>query len=83
MGRKKNIIVSVTNDLSFDQRVHKVCTSLHNAGYDVLLVGRFRKNSIPLKRVYNIRRFKYIPDRGVLFYAVFNIRLFIFGEFIF
>jgi glycosyltransferase involved in cell wall biosynthesis len=78
MGSKKHIIVSVSNDLSFDQRVHKVCTSLHNAGYNILLVGRIRKKSVPLERVYRIRRFKYIPERGVFFYAVFNIRLFIF-----
>ena len=78
MVEKKNIIVSVTNDLSFDQRVHKVCTSLQNAGYNVLLVGRLRKNSVPLKRTYKTKRFKYIPKRGVFFYAVFNIRLFIY-----
>ena len=58
---------------SFDQRVHKVCTSLHNAGYNILLVGRVRKKSVPLEREYKIRRFKYIPERGVFFYAVFNI----------
>jgi len=78
MGSKKHIIISVSNDLSFDQRVHKVCTSLHNAGYNILLVGRVRKKSVPLEREYKIRRFKYIPERGVFFYAVFNIRLFIF-----
>ena len=76
MRNKKHIIISVSNDLSFDQRVHKVCMSLHKAGYSVLLVGRLRKNSVPLDRTYKVKRLRFIPERGVMFYALFNIRLF-------
>lgn len=71
-------IVSVTNDLYTDNRVHKVCTFLHQQGYDVLLVGRKRKNSLPLrKRVYKIKRMKLLFETGAKFYAAYNIRLFL------
>ncbi len=75
----KKVIVSVTNDLYTDQRVHKVCTFLVDQGYDVLLVGRRLKNSLPMpERVYRTKRMKLIFERGALFYAAFNFRLFLF-----
>jgi len=36
----KRILISVTNDLTTDQRVEKTCEVLSEIGYDVLLVGR-------------------------------------------
>jgi glycosyltransferase involved in cell wall biosynthesis len=71
----KKIIVCVTNDLSHDQRVHKVCTTLLQAGLDITLVGRMLPASTPLTRSYTTKRFKLWFDRGALFYACFNIRL--------
>jgi hypothetical protein len=44
----KHIYFTVTNDLSFDQRMHRICGSLANAGYTVTLVGRRLKTSIPI-----------------------------------
>lgn len=72
----KKIIVTVTNDLSTDQRVDKVCTTLFNNGYKVLLVGRKLKNSVPISRDYETKRIKLFFNDGFLFYAEFNFRIF-------
>jgi glycosyltransferase involved in cell wall biosynthesis len=75
----KKVIVSVTTDLVSDQRVHKVCNSLRNAGYEVLLAGRKKRDSLPLnKRNYKTHRFSLPFEKKFLFYASFNIRLFLF-----
>src|SRR3984957_16614593 len=37
---KRRIFCTVTNDLNYDQRMIRICTSLAGAGYDVTLVGR-------------------------------------------
>ncbi|HZH86956.1 MAG TPA: glycosyltransferase [Brumimicrobium sp.] len=77
--KPKKIIVSVTNDLFTDQRVHKVCSFLHENGYHVLLVGRKLRNSQPITdRPYRLKRFKLAFKQGALFYANYNLRLFCF-----
>ena len=79
MSRKKRIIVSVTNDLYTDQRVHKVCQFLHENNYNVLLVGRKRRSSLKLNpRDYKTKRMRLLFEKGALFYAFFNLRLFFF-----
>lgn len=77
LKKKRKIIVSVTNDLSTDQRVKKVCETLHSLGYDILLIGRLLPKSLILKRPFAFKRMKLIFNNGPLFYAEFNIRLFI------
>ncbi|HFA51433.1 MAG TPA: glycosyltransferase [Bacteroidetes bacterium] len=79
----KRIICTVTNDLSFDQRMIRICTSLANAGYDVLLVGRKLKTSIPLiNQAFRQKRFRLFFNKGKLFYLEYNLRLFFFLFFV-
>lgn len=80
--RKKRVVISVTNDLVTDQRVNRIATTLHNNGYDVLLVGRKLKKSAAVDRPYKTKRFRLIFRRKAVFYAEFNIRLFFFLLFV-
>jgi len=75
---KNRIILAVTNDLSGDQRVHKVAMFLMKSGYHPILVGRMQAHSLPVKRPYDCKRFRLIFDKGALFYISYNIRLFLF-----
>ncbi len=77
--KMKKIICTVTNDLNYDQRMIRICSTLSEAGYQVQLVGRLRSNSQPLAtRIFEQKRLRCYFERGVLFYAEYNIRLFIY-----
>jgi len=75
----KVVIASVTNDINHDNRVDRICSSLQNNGYELMLIGRKRPGSKPIeKRNYSTRRFSLPFDKGPLFYASYNVRLFFF-----
>ncbi|TDO28249.1 glycosyltransferase family 4 protein [Sediminibacterium goheungense] len=75
----KRIIFTVTNDLSYDQRMQRICDTLASNGYQVLLVGRKRKDAIPLtKQAFDQRRIFCFWNKGPLFYVEYNIRLLLF-----
>ena len=72
----KRVVISVTNDLRSDQRVARVCQTLYEEGYEVLLIGRFLKDRESVGKPYKTKRFSMIFKRGFVFYAEYNIRLF-------
>lgn len=72
----KTATVCVTNDLATDQRVHKTCLTLQKCGYHVVETGRLLSDSLPLERSYETRRVKHVFNKGALFYAEYNARLF-------
>lgn len=73
----KRIILTVTNDLSMDQRVHRVASAMLARGWEVLLIGRQLPDSKPLeKRDYATHRLRLFSKRGKFFYLEYNLRLF-------
>ncbi len=71
------IYFTVTNDLTYDQRMIRICSSLSHAGYEVVLVGRKRKNSITLiNQPFQQKRLSCFFEKGKFFYAEYNLRLF-------
>ena len=77
MGNPKTICFTVTNSLSYDQRMQRICSSLARAGYNVILVGRKMPGSIPLtSQSFSQKRLAVWFQRGKLFYIEYNIRLF-------
>lgn len=75
---QQKIIISVTNDLTTDQRVAKICNTLKELNFEIILVGRQLKDSLPINRPYQVKRFKLLFNKGPLFYACYNVRLFLF-----
>lgn len=72
----KRIIISVSNDLVTDQRVAKICSTLKDLSYEILLIGRKNHSTHPLERDYKTKRFRLLFNKGFLFYAEYNFRLF-------
>ncbi len=72
-----SIICTVTNDLTYDQRMIRICTTLAQQGYTVTLAGRKLKQSEPLQQhLFVQKRLFCWFTKGPLFYAEYNLRLF-------
>lgn len=77
VSKPKTILCAVTNDLSYDQRMQRICSSLQSAGYHVTLIGIKKKDSTELlKRSYHQHRINVWYKSGIFFYAEYNARLF-------
>lgn len=80
MGKKSNVkraIISVTNDLVTDRRIDKTSLALIKAGFSVAMVGRRKRDSLPLEeREYYTKRMFLFFEKGPLFYMEYTIRLF-------
>lgn len=71
------ICLSVTNDIVTDQRINRIAQSLLKLNAEVTLIGRKRSNSPALPpSELSFKRFRLLFNKGPLFYAFYNIRLF-------
>jgi len=75
---KKKVFVAVTNDVSTDVRIEKICNYLIDKNFDVLVYGRLLKTTNKVDRKYKILRIKHFFNNHFLFYAEYNIRLLLF-----
>ena len=76
---KAKVAFSVTNSICHDQRVMKMAGVATHLGCDIIIIGRksddcYDSYSMP----FRTKRFMMIFKKGFLFYAFFNIRLFLF-----
>lgn len=73
----QTIYLTVTNTLTFDQRMARICSSLRAAGYHVILVGRTSK-PLPVlqQQSYKQVRLNMWFQQGKPFYIEYNLRLF-------
>lgn len=74
----KEVVLSVTNNLETDQRVNKVAHTLIGMGYDVTVIGSNHRECHAYNPGYKTKRLSVWFKKGVLFYAEYNLRLFLF-----
>jgi glycosyltransferase involved in cell wall biosynthesis len=73
----KKITVSVISDLTTDQRVIRISSTLQEMGFDVHVIARSFKNSLPLDHYpFSASRIRCWFNKGFMQYAEFNIKLF-------
>lgn len=77
MSSKKHIVVAVTNDIATDQRVLRTCMKLSELGFRITIIGRKLPRSLPVPKLpYQFIRMRLLFNKGPLFYAEYNLRLF-------
>lgn len=70
------ILISAFSNLYTDQRIEKVCATLHAAGYEVELIGTTFGGSSPMERPYSFSRIAQRTGNLKLAYPVFNWKLY-------
>jgi glycosyltransferase involved in cell wall biosynthesis len=72
-----HIILAVTNDIITDQRVIRTAHTLHNMQARITIIGRrFRGKQFVADPRFEIIQMNLIFNKGPMFYAEYNIRLF-------
>src|SRR5688572_3226542 len=75
--RMKRLVFTVTNELTYDQRMIRICSSLAGAGYSVTLIGVKRPGSLPPPdQPFQQKRLPCFFHKGKGFYIEYNLRLF-------
>lgn len=76
MASLKHIVFTVTNDITYDRRMKRICKTLANEGFQVSIIGRELPNSVAIKNEnYQQIRLKCFFNKGKLFYLEYNTRL--------
>ena len=74
---KKIITVSVTSELTTDQRVIRICTTLQQMGFEVHVIARRFSNSLPQgDYIFKAKRIYCFSRKGFMQFAEFNFKLF-------
>ncbi len=73
------VLTAIINDIRTDQRVKKQVGVLNSLGCDVTVACRFR-SSVPddTDEKFKSVRFRFLINRGPLFYFVYSVRLFLY-----
>lgn len=72
----KKITVSVISDLTTDQRMIRICSTLQQMGFKVMVIAREFNDSLPLEQYpFAAKRLRCHWRKGVMQYAEFNLRL--------
>lgn len=73
----KKITVSVISDLTTDQRVIRISSTLQQMGFDATVIARAFGDSLPLETYpFKAKRIRCYFRKGILQYAEFNLKLF-------
>ncbi|MGE8433408.1 glycosyltransferase family 4 protein [Chryseobacterium joostei] len=73
---KKKIITSAFSNLYTDQRIEKVCQTLHESGYTIDLIGNDWKGAEKMQRPYSFSRIHIISKSLKTAYFEFNWKLY-------
>lgn len=74
---RKRLVITVSNNLVTDNRVAKLVHYFDSEGMEVFVLGRnWPGGALPAHRKGQHRRFKLWVNKGPLFYALLNLRLF-------
>ncbi|MBM3432119.1 MAG: glycosyltransferase family 4 protein [Bacteroidetes bacterium] len=74
-GPQPVVYLTVTNCLTYDQRMYRICQTLHEEGFQVILVGIRRNDPLPDRPYRQIRLTSWFK-KGKFFYLENHIRLF-------
>lgn len=76
----KSFLVTVTNDLNQDQRMHRICKAISDEGHQVTLLGRKKPSSSALlDQPFAQKRLKCFFTKGIFFYLEYNIRMLLYA----
>lgn len=78
-NNRKRISFSVTNCICNDQRVLKIAETVSVTGARITIIGRMKADCCKKSQIpFRTKRFRMFFQKGALFYAFYNIRLFIY-----